>query len=69
MNATDNSAGRIARLPDGQRVAIESREGDSAVCRRIGGPRQGSLAICRIANLRPLRPRKRSSVEQQEPVG
>jgi hypothetical protein len=69
MKETDNLAGQFALLLDGQRVAIESREGDSAVCRRIGGPRQGSLAICRIANLRPLRPRKRSSVEQQEPVG
>lgn len=43
--------GRIASLPDGQRVRIESVNGAWATVRRIGGTRHGSLAVCAIANV------------------
>lgn len=66
MKNSSDLEGRCWRLPNGQIIAIESCEGDSAVCRRISGPRQGSLAICRVTKLRPLRPRKQSSGGQQE---
>jgi len=45
--------GDLARLPDGQKVRVESREGDTVTVRRIGGPRRNTLAVCRADRLRP----------------
>jgi len=54
MNKTDDPKSQLARLPDGQRVRIESREGDRALVRRLDGPRRGTLAVCSIAKLKPI---------------
>jgi len=47
------SEGHLARLPDGQRVRIESCEGDSATVRRVDGDRAGTLAVCALDKLEP----------------
>jgi hypothetical protein len=44
----------FARLPDGQKVRIESLEGDTATVRRVGGPRPQTWAVCRIDRLKPV---------------
>jgi hypothetical protein len=54
METRAELAGQFARLPDGQKVKIESIEGSRAVVRRIGGERHGSLATCDVAKLEPL---------------
>jgi len=41
-------------LPNGDKVRIESREGDSVLVRRLDGPRRGTLAVCRIDRLRQI---------------
>lgn len=48
--------GQLARLPDGQRVIVESQQGipPSALVRRIDGPRAESHAICDVSKLEPL---------------
>ncbi len=49
--------GELARLPHGEKVRIVSRQGDSALVRRIrpGNPRQGTRAVSPIGNLKPAR--------------
>jgi nitrite reductase/ring-hydroxylating ferredoxin subunit len=54
---------QYARLPNGQRVIIESHEGDIATVRRIDGPGYGTLAVCPINKLKPLKLRQ----EQLQP--
>ena len=56
MEITDDLTGQLARLPDGQKVVIESVEGlpPSALVRRIDGPRAETHAICDISKLQPL---------------
>ena len=54
MSKSNDPKGTLARLPDGQKVRIESVEGDSALVRRIDGPRRGALAVCAIDKLRPV---------------
>ena len=54
MNKRNDPKGQLARLPDGQKVRIESLEGDRALVRRIAGPRKGTLAVCSIGRLRPV---------------
>ena len=48
--------GQFCRLPDGQKVRVESQEGHPAraVVLRIGGPRAGTRAICLVSKLQPL---------------
>ena len=48
------TVGQLARLPNGEKVRIESREGDSVVVRRIDGPRKATLAICPLDKLSPV---------------
>jgi hypothetical protein len=43
-----------ARLPNGQIVIVESREGDTATVRRLNGPRFGTRAICPVSKLKPI---------------
>jgi hypothetical protein len=56
MQNTDNLTGQLARLPDGQRVIVESQDGvpTKALVRRIGGSRAGTLAICPVSLLELL---------------
>ncbi len=56
METTDDLTGKLARLPDGQNVVIESHDGDpaSALVRRIDGPRAETRAICAVSKLEPL---------------
>jgi hypothetical protein len=54
MNKRNDPKSQLARLPDGQKVRIESREGHSVLVRRIDGPRRGTLAVCPIDKLRPI---------------
>ncbi len=54
MNKRNDPKNQPAPLPNGQRVRIESLEGDSALVRRIGGTRRGTLAVCPIDRLRPV---------------
>lgn len=46
-----NLEGRIAYLPDGQKVRIESVENGFATCRRIEGDRAGTVAVCAVKGL------------------
>ncbi len=46
---------QYTRLPNGQRVIVESREDDTAIVRRIDGPRYGTLAVCPVQKLKPLK--------------
>ena len=48
--------GKICRLPDGQKVRVESQQGSPprAMVRRLDGPRAGSRAICLVSKLVPL---------------
>ncbi len=46
--------GNVARLPNGQKVRIESCEDDIAIVTRLRGPRKGTRAVCAIAKLQPL---------------
>jgi len=57
--------GRIAQLPDGQRVIIEEvyEDGD-ALLRRIEGARSGTNAVCRIAKLK-IEPESGSGADVQ----
>lgn len=48
----ENLEGRIAYLPDGQKVRIESVEDGYATCRRIGGEWDGRIAVCAVSSLR-----------------
>ena len=54
MNKKRDPKGQLARLPNGEKVRIESRDGDSALVRRMDGPRRGTLAVCPIDKLRPI---------------
>ena len=54
MNRSNDPKNALARLPNGQKVIIESCEGDSALVRRMDGPRSGTLAVCPIDKLRPI---------------
>lgn len=47
-----NLEGQLARLPDGQRVRIETVHADDyASVRRIDGKREGTIAICQLKTL------------------
>ncbi len=54
MNKRSDPKSQLARLPDGQKVRIESRKGDSVLVRRIDGPRRNTLALILINKLRPV---------------
>lgn len=56
MQDTSNLMGQIMRLPNGQKVRIESVEGNppTAVVLRIEEPRAGTIAICLLSKLEPL---------------
>jgi len=52
MDGKDALTGKIARLPDGQRVRIEEVYSDGyATVRRIHGERKGMVAVCAISSL------------------
>ena len=40
--------GRFAYLPDGQKVRIESVFSGFPTCRRLGGKRKGTIAVCAV---------------------
>ena len=56
MQDTFDWSGKVCRLPDGQKVRVESQEGSPprAIVRRLDGPRAGSHAICLVSKLEPL---------------
>jgi len=54
MKKSRDPKSQLARLPSGEKVVIESREGDRALVRRMDGPREGTLAVCPIDKLRPI---------------
>jgi Fe2+ transport system protein FeoA len=54
MKRTDDPKPEFARLPNGQKVRIESRKGDKVVAQRLGGLRKGTLAVCSIDKLGPV---------------
>jgi len=47
----EDLAGRIAYLPDGQRVLIDYVEDGLATCLRIGGEWDGRIAVCMVTSL------------------
>jgi L-asparaginase II len=51
---TNLPSDQIYCLPNGQRVVIESCEGDppTALVRRIDGPFEGMLAVCAVSSLK-----------------
>jgi hypothetical protein len=55
MNDPNKPEDRLYLLPSGEKVRIESREGDTVTVRRVDGPRHKTLAVCRIDKLRPVR--------------
>jgi hypothetical protein len=61
MKKPDDRKPELARLPNDEKVRIESVEGDSALAIRIEGPRKGTLAICSIDKLKPIEPRDSQS--------
>jgi hypothetical protein len=44
--------GRIAYLPNGQKVRIEYVADGLATCVRIGGEFNGEIAVCAVSSLR-----------------
>jgi hypothetical protein len=54
MKKSRDPKSQLARLPNGEKVLIESRDGDRALVRRMDGPRRGTLAVCLIDRLRPV---------------
>ncbi len=54
MNKRNDPKTQLARLPDGQKIRIESREGENVLVRRMDGPRRGTLAVCSTAKLKPV---------------
>ncbi len=60
MQDTGDLKGQLCRLPDGQKVIVDSLEGvtASAVVLRIDGPRAGTPAVCLVSKLKPLDSRK-----------
>jgi len=56
MEETSDLEGQLCRLPNEQKVRVESLEGSPArgLLRRIGGPLAGTLAICLVSKLEPL---------------
>lgn len=55
MQDTNETEGRFGRLPNGERVMIETVYDDArAVVRRIEGERAGTRASCAMANLEIL---------------
>ena len=54
MENKDDLTGKIARLPDGQRVKIETVYPDGyETVRRIEGERRNTIAICEVSKLLP----------------
>ena len=51
MENKDDLTGQFARLPDGQKVRIESVDGKWATVRRIAGARHRRLAVCAVDRL------------------
>ncbi|PYS20851.1 MAG: hypothetical protein DMF72_19445 [Acidobacteria bacterium] len=49
MENQDALTGQIAYLPDGQKVRIEYVADGLATCRRIGGERDGRIAVCAVS--------------------
>jgi Fe2+ transport system protein FeoA len=54
MKEPDDPQPKFARLPNGQRVRIKSREGNAVVAQRLGGLGKGTLAVCSIDKLKPV---------------
>ena len=54
MNKKRAPKGQLARLPNGEKVRIESREGESVLVRRMDGPRKGTVAVCPLHKLSPI---------------
>ena len=54
MEIKDDLTSKFARLPDGQRVLIETVYSDGcASVRRIEGERKDTIAICKVSKLLP----------------
>jgi len=53
MKDEDDLTGQFARLPDGQKVIVESQDGSPAwaTVRRIGGQHDGTRAVCLVSKL------------------
>jgi hypothetical protein len=56
MEDEDDLTGQFARLPDGQKVIVESQDGSPAwaTARRIGGQHDGLRAVCLVSKLEPF---------------
>jgi hypothetical protein len=51
----ETEAGLLARLPDGQRVKIETLHSDGyATVRRTDGEWAGMIAVCEVSRLQPF---------------
>jgi hypothetical protein len=55
MKDRDDLVGKLAYLPDGQKVRIELTIDGRATVRRVGGVRDRSLAVCAIDRLKITR--------------
>jgi hypothetical protein len=53
MKKKADPSSQYARLPNGQKVRIESQDGQTALVMRLGGLRRGTLAVCPIDKLKP----------------
>jgi hypothetical protein len=42
---------KLAKLPNGEKVVIESIESGMALVRRVEGERRGTYAVCSLASL------------------
>ena len=57
MESKDDLTGKLARLPDGQLVTIETVHSDGyASVRRIEGEWAGRIAVCAAEKLEPVSP-------------
>jgi hypothetical protein len=59
----EDTKGRFAKLPDGQRVVIEEIENGLATVRRVDGEWEGKVAVCSISSLEMELPTSDSSAE------
>ena len=57
METKDDLKGKLARLPDGQLVTVETVHSDGyASVRRIEGEWSGMIAVCAADKLEPVAP-------------
>jgi hypothetical protein len=57
MESKDDLTGKLARLPDGQLVTVETVHSDGyASVRRIEGQWGGMIAVCAADKLEPVAP-------------